>query len=181
MIAVLLHIEAAAVAHRLANAQRDRHQVGDQRGPQAERNGHRHFFQDQVGDGGAAKEAVAEVQPRVALEHQPQAFRCGLVEAVLFFDVLDQFRVQATAGAGAAAETFAGGTADGTAADALQVGDGLFHRAAGAAWTITKLTSRMITSVGMISSRRRRYRQTSAGSGGFSARFSFVRWSAAWG
>ncbi|MNY41182.1 hypothetical protein D3C86_1759720 [compost metagenome] len=88
----------AAVMHRLADAQGDRHQVGDQGRPQSQGNGHRHLFQDQVGHRGAAKEAFAKVQAGIALEHQPQALHGGLVETVLFLDVLDQLRVQAAAG-----------------------------------------------------------------------------------
>ncbi len=91
-------IEAAAVAHCLADAQRDGHQVGDQRGPEAQRQGDRQLVEDQVGDLGAAEEAVAEVQPGVLAQHQPQALGGGLVEAVLALDLLDQFRVQATGG-----------------------------------------------------------------------------------
>ncbi|MNK95510.1 hypothetical protein D3C87_1157480 [compost metagenome] len=53
------------------------------------------------------------------------------VEAVLFFDVLDQLRIEAATGAGSTAHGFAGTAADTGAADPLQVGDGLFHRTAG--------------------------------------------------
>ena len=91
-------VEAAAVAGRLADAQGNRHQVGDQRGPEPEGNGHRHFFQDQVGDLGATKEALAEIQAGVVLEHQPEALGGRFVEAVLALDIGDQLGVQAAAG-----------------------------------------------------------------------------------
>ena len=124
------HIKAAAMAHGLAYAQRDRHQVGDQRGPQAEGNRDGHLFQDQVSYRCASEETVAKVQLGIVLEHQPQAFRRGFVEAVLFLDVLDQLRVQAAAGS-RAADAFAGCAGYTTATNALQVSDGLFHRPAG--------------------------------------------------
>ncbi|MNI60367.1 hypothetical protein D3C73_1155790 [compost metagenome] len=120
-----------AMVHGLANAQGNGHQVGNQRGPEAEGNGHRHFLQDQVGDRGTPEEALAEIQLRVALEHQPQAFRRRFVEAVLSFDFLDQLRVEAATGTRGAAGHVAGPAADTGATDALQVRDGLFHRAAG--------------------------------------------------
>ncbi|MNN20306.1 hypothetical protein D3C81_1335790 [compost metagenome] len=122
-------IERRAVAHRLADPQRNRHQVGDQRGPEAERQGHRHLLQDQVGNLGAAKEAGTEVQPGILAEHQPQAFRRGLVEAVLALDVFQQLGVQAAAGARAGVQGFGAGPGR-TAANALQARNRLLDRAA---------------------------------------------------
>jgi len=130
------HVEMAAMPGGLGDPQRDRHQVHDQRAPQPEGNGHRHFFLDEVDDLGIAEEAVAKIQRGVVLHHDPQAFRRRLVEAVHLLDFLDQRRVQAlgaTVAAGTGHRDFgsAAGDAAGGAFKAFELGDHLLDRATG--------------------------------------------------
>ncbi|MNL10387.1 hypothetical protein D3C87_1311850 [compost metagenome] len=117
------------MVHSFADTQRDRYQVSDQRCPEAQGDGHRHFLQDQVGDRGTTEKALAEIQLSVTGQHQPQALVRGLVETVLFFDVLDQLRIEAAASPGGG-HGLARTAADTGAANALQVRDRLFHRPA---------------------------------------------------
>src|SRR6185437_15173528 len=100
------HIEAAAVLHRLANAERDGHEIGQQRRPQADRDRHRQFALDQADDAAILEEAVAEVEGQVVLHHQREALEWRLIKAVLLFQLLDEGGVEtagATIGAVAAA------------------------------------------------------------------------------
>ncbi|MCY1438478.1 hypothetical protein D9M71_546800 [compost metagenome] len=132
-------VEVAAVPHRLGDAQRDRHQVHDQRAPQAERDGHRHLLDDQLGDRSVAEEALPEVEVQVVLDHDPEALAGRLVEAVHALDLLDQFGIQTlgtTIGIagrgdlGPAAGDAPGGAASG-GIEAFELGDHLLHRTTG--------------------------------------------------
>ena len=119
---------------RLADAQGDGDQIGQQGSPEPEGNGYGHLLDDQVDDAGIAKEAIAEVEGQVTLDHQPEALVGWFIEAVHPFDFGDDFRVQ-TLGAAvvAAAGDFALGAAANPAGcpfEAFQVGDHLLHRAA---------------------------------------------------
>ncbi len=86
------HVEAAAVAHRLFDAQRHRHQISDQRAPQPQGDGHRQAFGDQGADVLVAVVGFAEIEGQIAFDHQPETFRRRLVEAVELFDTLEQLR-----------------------------------------------------------------------------------------
>ncbi|MNN03705.1 hypothetical protein D3C81_1164050 [compost metagenome] len=127
-------IEMAAVAGGFGDAQRDRHQVHDQRAPQPQGDRHRHLLDDQVDNLGITKETVAKIQVGVVLDHDPQTFRRRLVEAIHLFDFFDQGRVQALSAAvvGAGYRHFGTTTGDtaGGAFEALELGDHLLDRAA---------------------------------------------------
>ena len=128
------HVEAAAVAHRLGDAERDGDAVHQQRGPQAERDRHRHLLQDQLQHGLVAEEAAAEVEAQVAAEHLDEARQRRLVEAEHLADVGDDVRVEAARaaiGAAAADLRCAGAETGGEVALAAQFGDHLLDRAAG--------------------------------------------------
>ena len=58
-------VESRTIEHRLANAERNRDAVGNQRDPQAERDRNRHFFQDQIPNGNRAEIAFAEIEASV--------------------------------------------------------------------------------------------------------------------
>ena len=138
------HVERRAVADRLGHAERDRHEVDDQRAPEAEGDRHRHLLDHQCQHRAIAEEALAEVEDGVALEHLPEAHVRGLVEAVELLQLLDEPRVEAARaavpGRGAAvgrpaglrhvAPAVAGHARGGIAARALQARD---HRLDGAA------------------------------------------------
>ncbi len=83
----------------------------------------------------ASRKTVAEIQRGVVLDHDPQAFRCRLVETVHAFDFLDQCRVQAlraaVVGAGHRYFGAASGNPAGGAIEAFDLGDHLFDRATG--------------------------------------------------
>ncbi len=131
--------------HRLADAERDRDQVGEQRDPQAERDRHRHLLEDQVEHRDVAEIAVAEIEAGIVPQHLAEALERRLVEAELLLELGDEFRVEtlraavfrrafaATVGAAAAAgiAAAAGNAVGGVAALAGQLGDDLLDRAAG--------------------------------------------------
>src|SRR5690606_476722 len=87
-------IEGRAVADGLAYAQGNGDQIGDQRGPQPQGDGHRHLLDDQVDDAGIAEETVTEIEGEIALDHQPEALVGRLVEAVHALDLGNDVRVQ---------------------------------------------------------------------------------------
>src|SRR5690606_16108368 len=127
-------IERRAVANGLADAQGNGDQIGDQRGPQPQGDGHRHLLDDQIDDAGITEKAVAEIEGQVALDHEPKALMGRLVEAVHALDLGDDLRIQPLGAAVAAAagdlRVHAAGNTAGGALEALEVGDHLFHRAA---------------------------------------------------
>ena len=88
-------IERAAVVDGLADAERDRHQVDDQRAPKAQRDGDRQALADQLHHRSAAKQAVAEVEAHIVPQHGEVAFVQRFVEAVAFCDLGDHLRIQA--------------------------------------------------------------------------------------
>src|SRR5690606_8365437 len=88
------YVESRAVLNRLAYAERDRDQIGDQRDPQAERNRHRHLFEDEVDDRNVAEEALAEVEAGIVPQHPEEAFQRRLVEAELLFQPGDEFGIE---------------------------------------------------------------------------------------
>ena len=96
-------IEARAVANGLANPERDRDQVGEQRGPEADRDRNRHLFHDQVDHALIAEVAGAEVELQILLQHLEEALVGGLVEAVQTLDLLDEFGIEALGAAVAGA------------------------------------------------------------------------------
>ena len=80
-------IERGTILDRLADAERDRDQVDNQRRPQAERDRHRHFADDQMKHAFVAKIGCAEIEAAVIAEHFEIALPQRLVEAELVFPV----------------------------------------------------------------------------------------------
>ena len=66
-------IEIGAVLHRLADAERNRDEIGDEGEPQAERDRHRHLLDHQVDDRLVAEIALAEIEGEIVLHHQEEA------------------------------------------------------------------------------------------------------------
>ena len=127
-------VEAAAVAHRLGDAERDGDQIDQQRGPQAERDRHRHLLQDELQHRLVAEEAAAEVEAQIAADHVEEARQRRLVEAEHLLDVGDDVRIEAARAAiasGAAEFGRRGAEPRRQVALAAQFGDHLLHRAAG--------------------------------------------------
>src|SRR5580700_5070370 len=87
-------VERRAVAHRLADAERDRDQVAQQRHPDAERYRDRQLLLDQLDHGDVAKIALAEIEAQIVAEHDEKALIGRLVEAELLFQAFDEFRVE---------------------------------------------------------------------------------------
>lgn len=88
------YVEGRAVLDRLADAERDRDQIGDQRDPQAERDRHRHLLKDQVDHRDVAEIAVAEVEAGIVPQHLAEAFERRLVEAELLFQPGDELGIE---------------------------------------------------------------------------------------
>ena len=80
---------------RLADAERDRDQIGHQRHPDAERHRDRKLLLDELDHAGVAEIALAEIEGRKIPDHQPEALVGRLVEAELLFQALDEFGVEA--------------------------------------------------------------------------------------
>ena len=87
-------VEARAVQHRLADSERDRDQIGQQRHPDAERHRHRQLLLDQVDHADVAEIALAEIEAQIIPQHQEEALVRGPVEAELLFQALDEFRIE---------------------------------------------------------------------------------------
>jgi hypothetical protein len=128
----------------LATPKRDRDQVGQERGPEAERERDGQLVEDEVEDVAVAEEALAEVERQVAAEHQEEALVRGAVETVLALQALHELGVEAlgaavatalprpgVAATTAAAEVGAGAgvAGGGVAAAAGDLADRLLHRA----------------------------------------------------
>ena len=88
------HVEARAVVDRLADAERDRDQIGEQRHPDAERDRHRQLLLDQLQHADVAEIALAEIEADVIPQHDAEALVGRLVEAELLFQLLDEFRIE---------------------------------------------------------------------------------------
>src|SRR5260370_7658762 len=76
---------------RLADAERDRDQVGQQRQPEAERDRDRHLLLDQGENAHIAEIALAEIEPAVVPQHQGEALIGRLVEAEFLLEAGDEF------------------------------------------------------------------------------------------
>src|SRR5580692_5850584 len=87
-------VERRAVAHRLADAERNRDQVAQQRHPDAERYRDRQLLLDELDHGDVAEIALAEIEARIVAEHDEKALISRLVEAELLFQALDEFRIE---------------------------------------------------------------------------------------
>ena len=133
------HIEARAVLDRLADAERDRHEIGEQRRPQPDRDRHRQAVLDQADDAAVLEKAVAEIEHQIVLHHQFEAFERRLVEPVLVNELGDQRRVDALRAAVFAVDiglrrrdlgAAAGDPRGGADHVAFELGDHLLHRAA---------------------------------------------------
>ena len=83
-----------AVLHRLADAERDRDQIGQQRHPDPERHRDRQLLLDQLQHADVAEIALAEIEAREIPQHQREAFRRRLVEAELLFQALDEIGIE---------------------------------------------------------------------------------------
>ena len=92
-------VEALAIAHRLGDTQGNRDQVGQQRGPEPERDRDRQLVEDKIDHAVVAEEAGAEVEPHVLAHHVQEALQRRLVEAVLLLQPLDQLGVEAAGAA----------------------------------------------------------------------------------
>ena len=142
------HVEAGAVAHRLADAERNRDGVGEQRHPQPERDRHRQFLADEVEHAGVAEIALAEIEAEIVPQQQAEALIGGLVEAELLLQHGDEFGVEplraaifrrrrhiagnaALAGLPGEISTAAAESRRGPRIRAGELGDQLLHRAAG--------------------------------------------------
>ncbi len=79
---------------RLADAERDRNQIGEQRHPDAERHRDRQLLLDQLQHAGVAEKALAEIEGGEIPQHQAEALIGRLVEAELLLQILDEFRVE---------------------------------------------------------------------------------------
>src|SRR4029077_10847550 len=66
-------VELRAVLDRLADAEGDRVQMGQEREPNGERNGGRQVLACELENGGVAKIALAEIEPRIVPQHQEKA------------------------------------------------------------------------------------------------------------
>ena len=165
-------VELRAVAHRLADAERDRDQVAQQRHPDAERNRDRQFFLDQLQHADVAKIALAEIEADVVPHHDEKTLVGRLVEAELLFQAFDELRIEALGAAvfgidvdlaaggrrAAGAEIAAGraGNARGGAGVvAGQLRDDALHRPPGANCTTTNDTSMIPKMVGIMNRMRR--------------------------
>src|SRR5439155_15998394 len=125
-------IERRAGAHRLADAERNRDEIGEEKGPHAEADRHRQLFLDELPYVLVLKEAPAKIKARELANHLDKARRSRLVEAVEFLDFLYLRRVHALtpairAGPGSARSE----RAFGAALAALQLVDHLLDRSAG--------------------------------------------------
>src|SRR5215475_1284149 len=89
------YVEMRAVLDRLADAERDRDQIGQEREPDAERNRDRQLLLDELENGGVAKIALAEIEARVIPHHDEETLVGRLVEAELLLEALDEFGVEA--------------------------------------------------------------------------------------
>src|SRR6202158_1245309 len=78
-------VEPGAVHDSLANAERDRDQIGQERHPDPERHRDRQLLLDQLQHADIAKIALAEIEPREIPYHQREAFRRRLVADELLF------------------------------------------------------------------------------------------------
>src|SRR6516165_10020077 len=67
------NVEMRPILHRLADAERNRDQIGQQRQPQPKRYGNREFLLDELENGGIAKITLAELKARVIPQHQQEA------------------------------------------------------------------------------------------------------------
>ena len=92
-------VEALAVAHRLGDTERDRDQVGQQRGPEPERDRDRQLVEDQIDHAVVSEEARPEIEAHVLAHHVEEALKRRLVEAVLLLQPLDQLGVESAGAA----------------------------------------------------------------------------------
>ena len=135
-----------AVVHRLADAERNRDQIGEQRHPDTERDRDRQLLLDQVDHPHVAKIALAEIEAQVIPQHDEKALIGRLVEAELLLQVPDEGRVEPLCaaisgigaalrarGAGAGEYVAIGGTGNAphrAGSGARELGDDVFHRSA---------------------------------------------------
>ncbi len=89
------HVEDRAVLHRLADTERDRDQVAEQRQPDAERDRDRQLLLDQFENGHVAEIAPPEIEADIVPQHQEEALVRRLVEAELPLQAFDEFRIEA--------------------------------------------------------------------------------------
>jgi hypothetical protein len=93
------HIETAAVPHRLGDAERNGNQIRDERGPEPERNRHRHLLDDEIDDRAVTEEALAEIEHQEVAHHLQEALKRWLVETELVLQFLDELRGNALSAA----------------------------------------------------------------------------------
>ncbi len=138
MIAPLVQVSKAEPSlHRLADAERDRDDVGDHGRPQAERNRHRHLFQHEVDHADRAEIALPEVEVHVVPDHRQEPFERRLVEPEFALEVGDELGRQpacadVVVGSAAACRDLSPAPGDALehVAFALDLGQDLFDRPA---------------------------------------------------
>src|SRR5215470_10477775 len=81
--------------HRLANAERYRDQIAQQRHPDSERDRNRELFFDQLQHADIAEIALAEIEAHIVPQHDEEALVSRLVEAELLLEALDEGGVEA--------------------------------------------------------------------------------------
>ncbi len=83
-------IERGAIAHGLADAERNRHEIDDERRPESERNRDGKLLRNQRHHWHIAEKTGAEIEPRILFQHDPEALGRGLVEAILLIELGDE-------------------------------------------------------------------------------------------
>ncbi len=83
-------VEFRPVMHGFGNAQRNGHQINNQRRPQSQRHGHGHLFLYQFRHARIAVKAFPEIEQRIVFHHQSKTRQNGLVKAELVFQFLYQ-------------------------------------------------------------------------------------------
>src|SRR4029077_14903980 len=87
-------VERRTVTHRLANAERDRNQIAQQRHPDSKRDRNRQLFLDQLQHADVAEIALAEIEAHIVPQHDEEALVSRFVEAELLLEALDEGGVE---------------------------------------------------------------------------------------
>ena len=120
-------IKAGTCPHRLGHAQRHRDQVADEKSPQAEADGHRHFFLYQLPHVLVLEEAAPQVEARKLAQHLQKTLVRRLVEAIQLLDLFQALGVHALCAAVAQPAALCARTP----CARLGLGQVLLHRSAG--------------------------------------------------
>src|SRR5262250_1360849 len=80
--------------HRLANAERNRDQIAQQRHPDSERDRNRELLLDELQHADIAEITLAEIEAHIVPQHDEEALVSRLVKAELLFEALDEGGVE---------------------------------------------------------------------------------------